>query len=230
MVNGVEPGTLLAVQWTLLQSLSDADQRAVIAACVRRKFRKGETVFHEADVGDTVHLLAHGHVAVRVSTPMGEIVTLSVLGPGASFGELALVGPDTARSATVVALDAVETLSLRRPDFVTLCAQQPGVKDLLVQLLAEQVRRLSNQVLEAMYVPADKRVVRRLRDLADLYADGTAGPVTIPVTQEDVATMAGTTRPTANRTLQELANEGIVDLGRGRTEVLDPAALAKRAR
>jgi CRP-like cAMP-binding protein len=59
----------------------------------RRRFDKGEVIFHEGDPGDTMHLLAKGHVAVRVTTPLGDVATLLILKPGDFFGEVALVSP-----------------------------------------------------------------------------------------------------------------------------------------
>lgn len=217
------------MEWTLLSSLAEEDRRVVIAATHRRKFRRDEVIFHEGDAGDSYHLVAKGKVAIQVSTANGDLTTLNVLGPGDGFGELALVGGDAHRSATTRALEATETMVLHRTDFEDLCRRQPGVQRLLVDLLAQQVRRLSGQVLDALYVPAELRVVRRLNELANLYDTGKER-IVIPVTQEELASMAGTTRPTANRALQELAAEGTVELGRGRTEVLDITALERRAR
>jgi CRP/FNR family cyclic AMP-dependent transcriptional regulator len=217
------------MEWRLLATLDADDRRAVLVACTRRKFRKGDTVFHAGDPGDTLHLIVSGHAAVRVSTPLGDVATLTVLGPGESFGELALVGPTPVRSASIVAQDPLETMALHRRDFDELCRSHPSARELLVEVLVEQVRRLSGQVLDALYVPADKRVIRRLRDLAELYRTE-ATTVSVPVTQEDLASMAGTTRPTANRTLQELAAAGTIELGRGRIDVLDAERVAKLAR
>ncbi len=64
--------------------------------------------------------------------------------------------------------------------------------------------------------------------LLELHGVFDSGPVS--VTQEEIATMAGTTRPTVNRVMQDLAEAGIVELGRGRFTVVDPAALARTAR
>jgi CRP-like cAMP-binding protein len=72
-------------------------------------------------------------------------------------------------------------------------------------------------------------VIRRLNDLVGLYDTGSA-PVDIAVRQEDVASMAGTTRPTANRVLKQLEDEGVLTLGRGRIVVLDPDRVADKAR
>ena len=106
---------------------------------------------------------------------------------------------------------------------------QPAVERFLVDVLASQVRRLSAQLVEALYVPADTRVVRRLSDVAALYDDGT-GRRDVPLRQEDLASMAGTTRPTTNRVLKQLEAEGMVVLRRGGLLVVDPTALQVRAR
>src|SRR6266508_4408267 len=81
---------------------------------------------------------------------------------------------------------------------------------------------------EAFDVGAERRVLRRLRDLATVYGDGSE-TVTIPLTQEDLAGLAGTSRATVNRALREEESRGTVKLGRGKTIVLDLAELTRRA-
>ncbi len=127
------------------------------------------------------------------------------------------------------ALEDGETRSVFRDDFVQLEREHPGVKDVLLQLLAEQLRRASDRIVEAHYVDADTRVRRRLVELADAYrsADGDA---VVPLTQEDVAAMAGTSRATVNRVLRDEQQQGAVELGRGRVIVLDREALERRCR
>jgi len=52
----------------------------------------------------------------------------------------------------------------------------------------------------------------------------------IPLTQEDIAQLAGTTRPTANRVIRAAEAAGMVRLGRGKVEIVDADGLRKRAR
>src|ERR1700730_14416638 len=75
----------------LLDGLGVEDRRKLIAACRRRRFASREVVFHEGDPGDSMHLIQGGRFAVRCSTPMGDVATLRLLGPGAFFGELVLL-------------------------------------------------------------------------------------------------------------------------------------------
>jgi CRP/FNR family transcriptional regulator, cyclic AMP receptor protein len=216
------------VKFELLAGLSDDDRRSVLSRMTRRSFRKGETLFHEGDPGDSLHLIEKGRVAIRPSTPLGDVVTLAILGPGESFGEQALLAPDAKRTASAVALESVETRMLHRRVVDELRTTQPSIDRFLIQVLAGQVRRLSQRVLEALYDPADRRVVRRLAELAELYDEGES-PIVIGLRQDDLATMAGTTRSTTNRVLQQLVESGAVTVRRGRLEVHDAQALRKGA-
>ena len=210
-----------------LTVLSPDDRSAVIGVARRRRYVRNEVLFHEGDPADTFHILDRGHVAVRTSTPLGEVALLRVLGPGDAFGEMALMDP-TPRMATIVALDPCETLTLHRDAFDRLRRDHPDIDRLLLAAMVGEVRRLSALTLELMYVPVDKRLHRRLVDLAAIYGDG--GPVTIPLTQEDLAQLTGTTRQTSNRVLRAAEASGLLRVGRGRIELLDVEGLARQSR
>jgi CRP-like cAMP-binding protein len=126
----------------------------------------------------------------------------------------------------VSALEAGETRSVYRDDFAALQKRHPGVKDVLLRLLAEQLRRSSERVVEAHYVDAETRVLRRVCELALSY--GAAGIV--PLTQEDLAAMAGTSRATVNRVLREEQSRGTLSLQRGRVTVSELGELRRRCR
>ena len=154
------------MKWELLDGLGDTEVQALLSIARRRKFARGEVVFHQHDPADTLHLIDKGRFAVRVATPLGDTAILSVLGPGDMFGELSLLGDaDARRSATVAALEAGETRSVHRLDFERLRRTHPETAAVLISILSGQVRRLSRHLLEALYVPADKRVLRRLLEL-----------------------------------------------------------------
>lgn len=214
----------------LLAPLAPAERARVLEAAVTGRYARGDNVVQEGERGESLHIVRSGRLVVRVSTPDGATATLAVLSTGDSFGELALLGVDHVRTATVVALEPSETLVLTRGSFDALRREHPAVEQLLTQALARRVQELSSSLLEALYVPVERRVVARLVDLAVIYGDGTPRPsVTVPITQDDLAGMAGTTRPTTNQVLQRLADEGVLALGRGRIELLEVESLRKRA-
>src|SRR6476469_10121045 len=104
------------MRWRLLEALPQADVQRLVSVSRRRRFDRNEVVFHRDDPADSLHLIEKGRVAVRVSTPLGDTVTIAVRGPGWSFGEMALVGASR-RRATVAALDHTETLAVSTDDF-----------------------------------------------------------------------------------------------------------------
>jgi CRP/FNR family cyclic AMP-dependent transcriptional regulator len=214
------------MRWALLDGVPEADVRLLLSVARTRRFDRGEIVFHEHDPADTLHLIDKGHFVVRTATPLGERAILAVLGPGEMFGELALLGDAEARrSATVAAIGPAETRSVHRIEFERLRGSHPETAQVLISILAGQVRRLSRHLLEALYVPADKRVLRRLLEVAAIFDGGV-----VPLNQEDLASLAGTSRATANRVLREEAAKGTIELGRGRTVVLDAETLTRRSR
>ena len=216
------------MEWQLLADVPAEALRAVLTIARRRTFDRNEIVFHRGDPADSLHLIAKGHFAVRIATPLGDTATLSVRGPGDAFGELALLGEESARSATVCTLEAGETYSIYRRDFIQLRREHARVNEVLSGILADRVRRLSEQMIEAYYVPAERRVLRRVHEMAELYG-GRDEQIVVPLTQEDIAGLAGTSRATVNRVLREEEKRGTIRLQRGKTTVLEPEALARRA-
>jgi CRP/FNR family transcriptional regulator, cyclic AMP receptor protein len=212
----------------LFRNLPEPELRRLVAIAKRRRFARNEVVFHRGDPADTLHLIVRGRFAARVETNVGDTVTVSVHGAGDAFGELALLDLEQSRSTTVSALEPGDTYAVQRDDFNRLRQGYPAVNEVLVRLLAGRVRRMSELYVEALFVGAETRVLRRLHELAVLYGQGAPGTV-IPLPQQEIAGLAGTSRATVNRVLRAEATRGTVELHRGQTKIVDPATLAKRA-
>ena len=212
----------------LFRGLPQPELRHLVEVARRRRFERNEVVFHRGDLADTLHLILRGRFAARLETETGETVTVSVHGPGDAFGELALLDLEHARSTTVAALEPGETYAVHRDDFTRLRERYPSVNDVLARLLAARVRRMSELLGEALSVPAEKRVLRRLLELARIYGEGAPG-VVVPLSQSELAGLAGTSRATVNRVLRAETKRGTVELSRGQTTIVDPLALARRA-
>ncbi|WP_323101993.1 Crp/Fnr family transcriptional regulator [Intrasporangium sp. YIM S08009] len=221
----------------LLADLGPEERRAVLARMHRRTFAAGEIVCHEGDLAETVHFVVEGRVVAWRASDSGDVHAYAVMGPGQTFGELAMIRRDGRRTATVEAIEPTVTMTLSFVEFERLCAAHPEVNRLLLRLLAARVARLTDALMEALHQPAEQRVVRRLAGLCDVYASRSPAsspvrdPVTVlvPLNQTDLAELAGVTRPTANRVLRHLEAEGVVELLRGRISVRDPDALRRLA-
>jgi CRP/FNR family transcriptional regulator, cyclic AMP receptor protein len=218
------------VRCPLLDALPPGDRTYVLANARRRHFDRGEVVFREGDPGDSFHLVETGVFAVHVAGPDGDAAILNVLAAGDFFGELALIrsAGDRRRTATVRPLVPSSTLVIAGSAFVAMRAAHPAVDQLVTAALVQRVEQLGTRLLEALYLSVDRRVYRRLLELAEVFST-TSAHLRIPVTQDELASMAGASRPTVNQVLQRLAARGIVSLHRREIVIDDLTALRAAA-
>ena len=216
------------MQWPLLEPLEPEARAEFLALARRRTFARNEVVCHAGDPADSLHFVERGHFAVRAGLASGAMATLNVLSAGDYFGELALLRSDSRRTATVIALESSQTLAVAGTAFEALCAKNPRVERVLSTVLADRVHALSHRLLETMYDSLDRRVFRRLVDLAQAY-ERPGETVVIPLSQAQLADLVGASRPSVNQVLQRLVDQRLVVLGRSRIEILDIEPLVRRS-
>jgi CRP-like cAMP-binding protein len=196
---------------------------------LRRRFRRDEVVFHQGDPGDSLHILASGSMKVTLPSLDGEEAIIASLRAGDFFGELALLD-GAPRSATIVALEASETMVLPRPAFKALLETDPQVRDALLAGVAGELRRLTGQVEELHFLDLTGRLASRLTRLAR-EVDPTSNEVTLSwrYTQSDIAAMIGGTRQSVNKLLADLVSDGLITVDRDTLVVHDVARLERQA-
>lgn len=214
--------------WTELSVLAGLDESVLRSTCRRRHFARGEVVFHEGDPAGAVHLVDRGRAAISLTAPTGDVVTVDVLQRGDTFGEQALVDRAAVRSATVTALEKLETLAMDVATAERLRLEHPGIDRFLLTILSARLRATNQQLLEALYLPAEVRVFRCLCRLAAVFESDSRA--CIPLTQNDIGSMTGISRSTVSRLLRQAQVDGIIVVTRSRLEVRDVATLRRRAR
>jgi len=190
---------------------ADEDALASIARHLRRRrFRRNETIFHQGDPGDALHIVSSGAVKIVLPSMEGEEAIIATLRSGDFFGELALLD-GAPRSATAVALEASETWTLPRAAFLTMLDQDKALRESLLAGLARELRRITGHVEELHFLDLAGRLASRLARLAR-EADPEADEVRLdwPYTQSDLASMIGGTRQSVNKLLSGLAERGLV--------------------
>ncbi len=199
----------------LLESLDQSERTRLLSSMRSRRLRRGDVLFWEGEPGDAAFVIDTGNLIVERTTEDGDVVAVAIVGGGELIGEQALLSDDP-RGATARAVEATELRVLARSAFDELRQTTPAFDGLLISLLDQRLRNLSELLLDARHRPVDDRVRRTVRQLCDHF--GTE----IPLSQEVVASLAGTTRPTANGIVRAMQDEGLVQLSRGRLKVLRP--------
>lgn len=212
----------------------DNPSMSLVADALRaRRFKRGETIFHVDDPGDSLFIVASGQVKITIPADDGsEPMILTTIGPSGFFGELALLD-GAPRSATAVALDAVETQVLRRDAFDRLVDAEPALRRALFFALAAEIRRLTAQVEDLHFFDLPGRLARHLlRSLPPEAGDPPAGQHRLPwpYTQTELAGMIGGSRQSVNRLLADLVGDGLLRFEGDELVIPDAAALAAAAR
>ncbi len=195
----------------------------------RRRFRRNETIFHQGDPGDALHIVTSGAVKIVLPSLEGEEAIIATLRPGDFFGELALLD-GAPRSATAVALEATETWTLPRAAFLAMLDQDKALRESLLAGIAREIRRITGHVEELHFLDLAGRLASRLARLAR-EAEPHSNDVRLdwPYTQSDLASMIGGTRQSVNKLLSGLVERGLVIIEKDTLIIPDVEALELEA-
>jgi CRP/FNR family transcriptional regulator, cyclic AMP receptor protein len=210
----------------LFTELSDPELERIGQVAIPRSFPRDTRVFHEGDPGDACYIVRTGSCRVTREHPDGRAITLANLGPGAIFGELAMLDGE-ARSASVEATEDAELLALPATDMRSLIREHPGMAEKLVVALTRRLREANERIARQSFQTVPSRVAGVLDQLLaeDRVTPTMRDGVTIRLRQSDLAQLAGTSRESVSRFLATLERAGVVQVGRGRVTVLEPERL-----
>lgn len=207
----------------LFGGLSPERLEGIAALLIAKQYADQEIIFHAGDVGNGLYIVRKGGVAIRLTSPGGKEVILSLLGRGDVFGELALIDGDP-RSADALARGETQLLMLPREAFLRHVSEQQELMMQLLVSLSRQVRRITGLVHDAAFLDVRGRLAHTLLELArTLGQPGPSGAVHVPrPTQQDLANMiGGVSRESINKWLRTYEQQGILRQERGQIALLD---------
>jgi CRP/FNR family transcriptional regulator, cyclic AMP receptor protein len=209
---------------------ADEDALAAIARHLRRRrFRRAETIFHQGDPGDALHIVSSGAVKIVLPSMEGEEAIIATLRSGDFFGELALLD-GAPRSATAIALEPSETWTLPRAAFLTMLDQDKALRESLLAGVARELRRITGHVEELHFLDLAGRLASRLARMArEAEPDADEVRLDWPYTQSDLASMIGGTRQSVNKLLSGLVERGLVVIEKDMLLIPDVEALEREA-
>ena len=192
--------------------------------------KKGSTIFMEGDEADGLRVVLSGLVRIWIADLDGRELTLALMEPGETFGEIAILD-GLPRSANATALEATECLLTPLPALDMALAEDPRLARHLIQLLCEVLRRNTVDMGAFAFLGLDVRLAQKLQDLAVAHAvidDGRA-EFRRRFSQTELAQMLGVTRESVNKRLAALTLDGLITQTDGLFSIPDLAALAARA-
>ena len=212
-------------KFALFEELDDRELASIAAVAKPRRYAKDDVFFHADESGDIFCLIKEGQVKITMISPEGKEIILSMLGPGEFFGEMALLD-DEPRSATVVAMEPLELVTIWRADFLQILAENFSITKKLLVTLSRRLRTASNRIESLATMDVYGRLARFFLDLAreqGKVLDNGYVAVTRP-THQAIANMIGTSRETVSRLIHDLMKQNLL-LSEGKTIYLRKTAL-----
>ena len=209
-------------QHPLFASLEAAERRDLLKHLRLRSAAANETIFHEGDEADALYGVLEGRVLCTVDSPDGKELTLNSFGPGTFFGEIAFLD-GRGRSASAVAREPSRLIFLRRDAFLPFLRRRPEAALRTIAFLCERLRRTSQLVQDSAFLDVPTRLAKQMAALVQDYGerDKTGGPVTLNLSQHELAQMLGVSREIVSRQLALWRQAGTIEIGRGRLIVHD---------
>ncbi|MDR3580954.1 MAG: Crp/Fnr family transcriptional regulator [Oryzomonas sp.] len=212
----------------LFSGLKDDDLADVAAITVRRKFRKGESLFSEGDEATGFYLLISGSIKLCRLSHDGREKVLHFVQPRETFAEAAFFG-DGRYPAEARALAAGEALYLPKEGFLELMAGNPNFALNLVVSLSLMLRQFARQIQELSFADVTSRLASFLVRLSSEKSSSYGGItyIDLGVRKGELASRLGTASETISRTLRKLKDEGIIEVQGSRVVILQMEKLQK---
>lgn len=191
-------------------------------ALVAHSFRAGQTVAEPDALGRNLFTLMKGRVQLIREGPNGRRLAIATLGPGAVFGEGALLGALDWGVKAVALTDCIVWM-VPAPQAEALVFRHPVLNWGLLQTVGHRLVQVENRMEEVAY----KRLPERLAGLLLELANG--GRLIRGTSHQSLADMLGTYRETISAILRSFKDEGLVDLGYRKIELRDVRRLRAAA-
>lgn len=213
---------------SILAALDEGQLRELFRQAHTDRHAAGTTVLREGTAPGTVILVRSGRVKVTSVTEDGREILLAIRGPGDVLGELGALDGHP-RSATVTALDEVETVVIPAGTFRALIERDGRLALKVLRIVNSRLRDADRKRVEFGAQDAPTRLALRLLELSSRYGDpdGPRTDIALPLTQDELAGWVGASREAVTKALRTFRERGWVETGRRQLTILDEAALRR---
>ena len=156
-------------QVPLFESLDDEAAKELCELLETLDCEAPKVLFRAGDAGDAMYIIERGKVRISVQTTDGRELTLTELGQGDFFGELALLDRQP-RSANAVVADDARLAVLSRDHFLSFMRSNPDVALEMLTALAHRLRRTDELLRHSVTRNVNVEEAARLT-LSDRAAD-----------------------------------------------------------
>jgi CRP/FNR family transcriptional regulator, cyclic AMP receptor protein len=213
--------------WTLL---SRGEQDTLSGLGMPRDYSPGATICLEGDPATHVYVLLAGWVKILSATRDGHEIVLALRGDGDIVGE---TGGETTgrRNATIQAIGKVRALTVPYEKFSSFLDASQGADRAYRRVVTRKFNDADTLLRRRAVTTGAQRLAALLLDLAGRHGREVDGAtyLVMPLSQEELASLAGTSRATITRAYGNWRKRGLIRTGQRRITILDVPGLERIA-
>lgn len=198
--------------------------------CPAIEFQEGQTIFNSNDQEKVAYLIQKGRVKLFHLDESGKRLTLSILGKGGLFGEMALVGSGH-RESSAEAMENCTCWKIERGELLMRAKSQPEMVLGLLQLFLKRMAEIQERLKEMVFKDLETRLARTLLHLS--YKHGhrhqDRWDIDLKITHQELAELVGGTRENVTTILNRFESEDLISKQRFQISITDFDGLTERA-
>ena len=203
----------------IFQDLSKAEVKEMDRTTTMSTCQRGKVFYQPEDTSEVLFILKKGRVQLYRISPEGKKLVVATIGPGTIFGEMAIIG-QRMHNTFAEAVENCLLCVMSRHDVERLILGKPSVALRLMDLMAKRLNEVETRLEDMAFKSIPARLALLLLRLREEQGDNIYG-----YTHQDLADAVGTYRETTTQTLNEFKSKNLINIGRKRIDILDPAGL-----
>lgn len=212
----------------LFGKLSASEIDSLISYARLERYLAGREIFAKGSPGQSLVAVLRGSIKISSLSSEGKEAIFNIINAGEIFGEIAVLDGEE-RSADATAMTDCDLLVLNRRDFLRLLENRADLCIILLRILCQRLRQTSEQVEDVMFRHLESRLAKALLRRAESV--GLHGlqstSVELHLSQRELGNMAGGSRESVNKILQNWHRRGLIDLGKASVLIRDIEALRR---
>lgn len=177
------------------------------------EYEKGEVLFHEGSISETLYFINHGSIKLFVNTLDGKEQILHILSSGNFLGMLDLL-KDGQYRFSAKAIDDCKMCTLNRKHFIRTLKDNPDMAISIIETLTDKLVKTERLVKSLATNDINSRISYLLNYLIDEYGvkKDNQIDINVPISREEMANMIGVSRETISRKLKQLEKDKIIKI------------------
>src|SRR5215467_3971479 len=214
-------------QHFLFGKLSTSEIDSLIGYTRLEQYPAGREIFGKGSPGQSLMAVLRGSIKISSLSSDGKEVVFRIINAGEILGEIAALDGEE-RSAAAAAMTDCELLVLNRRDFLRVLESRADLCMIMLRILCRRLRQTSEQVEDVTFRHLESRVAKALLQLPEGVGQRAlqSRSVKLHVSQRELGNMAGGSRESINKILQNWHRQRLIDLGKASILIHDCGSIA----